>query len=94
MVRYFGKWMDQLRWQRLPSFSKLAAMLIKHLDGIHNYCRTKVRFGLVEAGNGNIRMLINCGRSYQNLPYLLLKAKPMALSNVEFIAVPAIKKAA
>ena len=33
----------------------LAAMLIKHLDGILNYCWTKVRFGGVEAANGNIR---------------------------------------
>jgi hypothetical protein len=29
-------------------------MLVDHLDGILNYCRTKVRFGLVEAINGNI----------------------------------------
>lgn len=55
---------DQLRWQRLPSFQNLAVMLIKHLDGILNYCRTKVRFAIVEALNGNIRMLINCGRGY------------------------------
>ena len=33
MAKYLGRWMDQLRWQRLPSFQKLAAMLIKHLDG-------------------------------------------------------------
>ena len=67
MAKFLGKWMDQLRWQRLPSFQKLAAMLIKHLDGILNYCRTKVRFGVVEEVNGNIRMLINRGRAYQNL---------------------------
>ena len=94
MVNYLGKWMDQLRWQRLPSFQKLAAMLIKHLDGILNYCRTKVRFGVVEAVNGNIRMLINRGRGYQNLRYLLLKAKRMAVTNIEFIAVHTVKKAA
>jgi len=34
-------------------------------DGIANYCRTKVRMGVVEAVNGNIRMLINRGRGYQ-----------------------------
>ena len=58
MLNYLQKWMDQLRWQRLPSFQELAEMLLKHLDGILNYCRTKVRFGVVEAINGNIRMLI------------------------------------
>jgi transposase len=48
------KWTDQLRWQRLKPFEKLAEMLLKHLDGIANYCRTKVRFGVVEAANGII----------------------------------------
>jgi hypothetical protein len=47
----------------------------------------KVRFGVVEAVNGNIRRLINRGRGYKNLRYLLLKVKRMAVTNVEFIAV-------
>jgi transposase len=67
MLNYLQKWMDQLKWQRLKPFEELAAMLLKHLDGIANYCRTKVRFGVVEAVNGNIRMLINRGRGYKNL---------------------------
>lgn len=45
MVNYLRRWTDQLRWQRLPSFRKLADTLIEHLDGILNYCRTKVPFG-------------------------------------------------
>jgi transposase len=94
MVNYLGKWIDQLRWQRLPSFQKLAKMLIKHLDGILNYCRTKVRFGVVEAINGNIRMLINRGRGYRNMRYLLLKAKRMAVTNTEYVAFQKTKKAA
>jgi hypothetical protein len=59
-----------------------------------NYCRTKVRFGVVEAVNGNIRMMINRGRGYKNLRYLLLKVKRLAVTNVEFIAVRCVKKAA
>lgn len=94
MVNYLRKWMDQLRWQRLPSFQKLADMLVKHLEGILNYCRTKVRFGVVEAINGNIRMLINRGRGYKNLRYLLLKAKRTAVTNTEFVAFTKISKAA
>jgi transposase len=94
MANYLRKWMDQLRWQRLPSFQKLAAMLIDHIDGILNYCRTKVRFGVVEAINGNIRMLINRGRGYKNMRYLLLKAKRMAATNTEYVAFQQIKKAA
>ena len=94
MLNYLQKWMDQLKWQRLTPFEKLADMLLKHLEGILNYCRTKVRFGVVEAVNGNIRMLVNRGRGYKNLRYLLLKAKRMAVANVEFIAVHTVKKAA
>src|ERR1700730_11739496 len=94
MVNYLNRWMDQLKWQRLAPFEKLAATLLKHMDGIANYCETKVRFGVVEAVNGNIRMLINRGRGYKNLRYLLLKAKRMAVMNVEFIAVHSNKKAA
>jgi transposase len=94
MLNYLQKWIAQLKWQRLISLEKLADMLVKHLEGILNSCRTKVRFGVVEAVNGNIRMLINRGRGYKNLRYLLLKAKRRAVTNVEFVAVHTVKKAA
>jgi transposase len=94
MLNYLEKWIDQLKWQRLKPFEDLAVMLLKHVHGIVNYCRTKVRFGVVEAVNGNIRMLINRGRGYKNLRYLLLKAKRLAVTNMEFIAVCSVKKAA
>src|SRR5450432_2509818 len=92
MLNYLKKWMEQLKWQRLAPFEKFAATLLKLVDGIANYCETKVRFGLVEAVNGNIRMLINRGRGHRNLRYLLLKAKRMAVMNLEFIAVSTVKK--
>ena len=85
MLNYLQKWMDQLKWQRLTPFEELSDMLVKHLKGILNYCRTKVRFGVVEALNGNIRMLINRGRGYKNVRYPLLKAKRMAVTNAEFV---------
>ena len=85
MVNYLQRWIDQLRWQRLPSFQKLADMLVKHLEGIVNCCRTKVRMGVVEAVNGNIKMLLRRGRGYQNLRYLLLKAQRMAATSTEFV---------
>ena len=94
MINYLQGWMDQLKWQRLIPFEKLAETLLPHLDGLANYCRTKVRFGVVEALNGNIRMTINRGRGYQNLRYLLLKVKRLAVTNVEFIAIRSMKKAA
>jgi transposase len=86
MLRYLQSWIDQLRWQRLKPFQELAQMLLEHLDGILNHCRTPVRFGVVEAINGNIKALIRRGRGYKNLVYLLLKAQRMAVTNTEFIA--------
>src|ERR1700722_11312093 len=85
MIRYLQSWIDELRWQRLAPFQKLAQMLVDHLDGILNYCRTKVRFGVVEAINRNIKTLLRRGRGYKNLAYLLLKAQRMAVTKTEFI---------
>lgn len=91
MVRYLQCWMDQLRWQRLRPFQKLAEMLLDHLDGILNYCRVPVRFGVVEAINGNIKALLRRGRGYTNLRYLLLKAQRLAALKAEFLV---LRKAA
>ena len=85
MIRYLQNWIDQLRWQRLEPFRKLARMLIDHIDGILNYCRTKVPLGVVEAVNGNIKSLLRRGRGYKNLRYLLLKAQRMAAAKTEFV---------
>ena len=94
MFNYLDKWIDQLKWQRLKPLEKLADTLLKHAHGIANYCLANVRFGVVEAVNANIRMLINRGRGYKNLRYLLLKAKRVAVTNVEFLAVRRVGKAA
>jgi transposase len=85
MLRYLQQWIDQLRWQRLKPFQKLAWMLLDHLEGILNYCRTKVPLGVVEAVNGNIKALMRRGRGYTNLRYLLLKAQRMAAMKTEFV---------
>ena len=86
MVRYLQSWIDQLRWQRLKPFQKLAQMLLDHLEGIVNYCHIKVPMGVVEAVNGNIKSLLRRGRGYKNLHYLLLKAQRMAVTRTEFVA--------
>ena len=85
MLRSLQSWIDQLRWQRLKPFEKLAGMLLDHLEGILNYCRTKVPLGVVEAVNGNLKSLLRRGRGYKNLRYLLLKAQRMAVTRTEFV---------
>jgi len=91
MFNYLQRWIEQLRWQRLEPFQKLAVRLLDHLDGILNYCRTKVAMGVAEAVNGNIKSPLRRGRGYQNLHYLLLKAQRMAVTKTESVA---FKKAA
>ena len=86
MLRYLQKWIDQLRWQRLKPMEKLADMLLAHLEGILNYCRTKVPMGVVEAVNGNIKALLRRGRGYRDMNYLLLKAQRLAATKTEFVA--------
>jgi transposase len=86
MLRYLQGWIDQLRWQRLKPMQKLAKMLLDHLEGILNYCRTKIPMGVVEAVNGNIKSLLRRGRGYRDLNYLLLKAQRLAFTKTEFLA--------
>jgi len=73
--RFFFRWRDSLRWQRLPAFLKLARTLYNHLEGILAYCHHKVPFGVVEAINGNIRAIIRRGRGYKDHEYLVLKVQ-------------------
>jgi transposase len=85
MLRYLQSWIDQLRWQRLKPMEKLAGMLLDHLEGILNYCRTKVALGVIEAVNGNIKALLRRGRGYRDMNYLLLKAQRLAATRTEFL---------
>jgi len=84
-LRYLHQWIDQLRWQRLEPFKKLAEMLLRHQEGLLNYCHAPVRFGVVEAVNGNIKALLRRGRGYKNLRYLLLKAQRLAALKTEIL---------
>jgi transposase len=85
MLRYMQSWIDQLRWQRLKPMEKLARMLLDHLEGILNYCRTKVPMGVIEAINGTLKAPIRRGRGYRDMNYLLLKAQRLAATKTEFL---------
>jgi transposase len=85
MLRYLQSWIDQLRWQRLKPMEKLAHMLLDHLEGILNYCRMKVPLGVIEAVNGNLKVLLRRGRGYRDMTYLLLKAQRLAATKTGFL---------
>jgi len=57
-------------------------MLADHLDGILNYCRTKVRFGVVEAINGNSKILRRAAATKISPAYC---SRRMAVTKTEFI---------
>ena len=56
-----------------------------HVDGILNYCRTKVPMGVVEGVNGNIKALFRRGRGHENLRYLLPQAQQAAATRIQFL---------
>jgi transposase len=55
-------------------------MLMRHLDGILNYCHEKVPFGKVEAINGNIRAMLRRGRGYRDHCSRSRRSPPAAAS--------------
>jgi len=91
MLWSLQNWIDQLRWQRLKPMEKLAHMLLNHLEGVLNYCRIKVPFGVVEAVNENIKALLRRGRGYRDMNSLLLKAQRLAATKTQFFV---LRKAA
>jgi transposase len=70
----FG-WLKALRWQRLPEMEKLADTLVKHFDGIAEYCDHPVRFGVVESLNTTIKGIIRRARRMRDETVLLPKLK-------------------
>src|ERR1700689_5179731 len=95
MLNYLQKWIDQLRWQRLKPMEKLAGMLLAHLEGILNYCRTKVPMGVVEAVKGNKESRVECAPLQivvQNPIFQALKVHfwfSVYIDDVETVEVPA-----
>ena len=72
---FFDQWRAPLRWQRLPSFEKFAAMIERHWDGIAAYCRpeNKVSLGFVEGLNNKIRVIQRRAYALRDEEYLRLK---------------------
>jgi transposase len=73
--RFFDRWRDALKWQRLPSFEKFARLVEDHWDGIEAYCHVenKVALGFVEGLNNRIRALQRRAYGYHDEDYFRLK---------------------
>jgi len=68
-------WRASLRWQRLKSYQRFAAMIDRHWDGIAAYCRPekKVSLGSVEGLDGKIRVLQRRAYGLRDEEYLRFK---------------------
>lgn len=73
--RFFDNWTEALKWQRLPSYRKFAAMIERHWDGIAAYCKpeNKVALGFVEGLNNKIRVIQRRAYGLRDEEYLRLK---------------------
>jgi len=73
--KFFEEWRRSLRWQRLPSFEKFAALIDRHWDGIAAYCapENKVALGFVEGLNNKIRVIQRRCYGIRDENYLHLK---------------------
>jgi transposase len=73
--RFFENWRAHLRWQRLPSHAKFAAMIDRHWDGIAAYCRpeNKVSSGFLEGANKKVCVIRHRAYGLRDEAYLRLK---------------------
>ena len=73
--KFFDNWRASLKWQRIESYEKFAAMIERHWDGIAAYCRpeNKVSLGFVEGVNNKIRVIQRRAYGLRDEEYLRLK---------------------
>lgn len=73
--RFFERWRDALKWQRLGPYEDFAEMIERHWDGIASYCHpeNKCSLGLVEGLNNKIKVLMRRAYGYRDEKYLKLK---------------------
>jgi transposase len=73
--RFFDRWKDQLKWQRLEPFRTFAAMVERSWEGIEAYSHpaNKVSLGFVEGVNNKIRVIQRRAYGIRNQEYLRLK---------------------
>jgi transposase len=73
--KFFEKWTESLKWQRLPRLVKFATMVEDHWEGIANYCgrAESVSLGFVEGLNNKIRAIQRMAYGFRDEDYFRLK---------------------
>ena len=73
--KFFERWREALKWQRLRPYEAFAEMIERHWDGIVSYCNpsNKVALGFVEGLNNKIRVIQRRAYGLRDEEYLRLK---------------------
>lgn len=73
--KFFEKWKESLKWQRLKPYESFARLIETHWDGIASYCKpeNKVPLGYVEGINNKIRVIQRRAYGLKDENYLQLK---------------------
>ena len=73
--KFFERWREALKWQRLKPYERFADMIERHWDGIVSYCtpKNKVALGFVEGLNNKIRVIQRRAYGLRDEEYLRLK---------------------
>jgi transposase len=74
--RFFEKWKQSLKWQRLKPFEKFADLVERHWEGIIAFCQLDnrhVSLGYVEGFNNKIRVFQRRAYGLKDEEYLRLK---------------------
>ena len=82
--KFFERWRDSLKWQRLKPYKKFAEMIDAHWDGIAAYCNpeNKVPLGFVEGLNNKIRVIQRRAYGLRDEEYLRLKVLSCMLPDI------------
>jgi len=73
--KFFERWRESLKWQRLKPYEDFAKMIESHWEGISTYCNSedKVPLGFVEGLNNKIKMFQRRAYGFKDEDYLRLK---------------------
>lgn len=83
--KFFDKWKESLKWQRLTPFVEFAELIERHWDGIAAYAKpeNKVSLGFVEGLNNKIRVFQRRAYGLKDQEYLRLKVLTCMLPEIE-----------
>jgi len=84
--KFFDRWRESLKWQRLKPFEEFSELIDRHWDGIVMYCKSepKVALGFVEGINNKIRVIQRRAHGLKDPEYFHLKVLTCMLHSLNY----------